>query len=222
MLISGLFFKLIQRIFTHFFFSRQTGVGAKTYAFSMSVGIEKTNHWLEKYSQVTFKLHNWWPEIAAAGEARCRRRRQLASWRRRRPSGADQQPLSLQPPAAWTASREEAATSAPRHLLTPVLSSHLLSCPAPALAGGETSGILSNNLSMRLPTSSACKCSRSNWWWQKSMKKLVILLVHCTDAMAWMDLLSVGNSRPNQQKWHHIHQGGTYTAERKNTSRSKQ
>ena len=81
---------------------------------------------------------------------------------------------------------------------------------------------LSNNLSMRLPTSSACKCSRSNWWWQKSMKKLVILLVHCTDAMAWMDLLSVGNSRPNQQKWHHIHQGGTYTAERKNTSRSKQ
>ena len=141
MLISGLFFKLIQRIFTHFFFSRQTGVGAKTYAFSMSVGIEKTNHWLEKYSQVTFKLHNWWPEIAAAGETRCRRRRQLASWRRRRPSGADQQPLSLQPPAAWTASREEAATSAPRHLLTPVLSSHLLSCPAPALAGGETSGI---------------------------------------------------------------------------------
>ena len=192
----------------------------------MSVGIEKTNHWLEKYSQVTFKLHNWWPEIAAAGEARCRRRRQLASWRRRRPSGADQQPLSLQPPAAWTASREEAATSAPRHLLTrcwAATSCHVLH-PRWLVAKLQAFLLhyLSNNLSMRLPTSSACKCSRSNWWWQKSMKKLVILLVHCTDAMAWMDLLSVGNSRPNQQKWHHIHQGGTYTAERKNTSRSKQ
>ena len=43
MLISGVF-KLIQRIFAHFFFSGQTGAGAKskTYAFDMSLGIEKT------------------------------------------------------------------------------------------------------------------------------------------------------------------------------------
>ena len=127
--------------FYAFFYRGKQALVLRLMLFPCLSGYRKHNHWRGKYSQVIFKLHNWWPEIAAAGEARCRRRRQLASWRRRRPSGADQQPLSLQPPAAWTASREEAATSAPRHLLTPVLSSHLLSCPAPALAGGKTTGI---------------------------------------------------------------------------------
>ena len=123
--------------FYAFFYRGKQALVLRLMLFPCLSGYRKHNHWRGKYSQVIFKLHNWWPEIAA----RCRRRRQLASWRRRRPSGADQQPLSLQPPAAWTASREEAATSAPRHLLTPVLSSHLLSCPAPALAGGKTTGI---------------------------------------------------------------------------------
>ena len=175
--------------FYAFFYRGKQALVLRLMLFPCLSGYRKHNHWRGKYSQVIFKLHNWWPEIAAAGEARCRRRRQLASWRRRRPSGADQQPLSLQPPAAWTASREEAATSAPRHLLTPVLSSHLLSCPAPALAGGKTTGIpppLSEQQPFHKIFNSACKCSRSNWWWQKSMKNLLFTMHYVVDCyQAW-------------------------------------
>ena len=54
---------------------------------------------------------------------------------------------------------------------------------------------LSNNLSLRFSTSSACKCSRSNWWWQKSMQKLVVhYYALCSGLLPGIEFVTSGTS----------------------------